>query len=216
MYSRSPLLLLDDVFSALDHATAHAIFINLFGDDGLLKQGGKAAPTTLLATHSSKFHTTVVLTNCVQANLDCLLSVEFLSAADKVVVIDNSHTAITEETAVVIQKMKEKGLLTTSDEVSLKREEEIPPIMIGKEDSERDDVDKLQAKKSLGGSLALYRILMDGVPLSLFACFLFVVMWAGFLESGISRLIPFCPIFCLMLMKRDRHFPSSLGRSCTD
>lgn len=51
IYSRKRFLVLDDIFSALDRRTGHAIFCNLFGVDGLLR---KSRTTTVLATNLCK------------------------------------------------------------------------------------------------------------------------------------------------------------------
>ncbi|KAI1844325.1 hypothetical protein JX266_009419 [Neoarthrinium moseri] len=50
VYARTPLVLLDDVFSALDHSTAQKVFTHLLGSDGLLRRSGT---TTVLVTHAA-------------------------------------------------------------------------------------------------------------------------------------------------------------------
>ena len=51
VYSRKPIMILDDVFGALDNTTASVIFERLLGKEGLLKLMGI---TVILATHSGK------------------------------------------------------------------------------------------------------------------------------------------------------------------
>ncbi|KAK1991372.1 putative multidrug resistance protein MDR [Colletotrichum falcatum] len=52
VYSRKPILLLDDVFSALDNTTARLVFNRLFGEGGILRKSGI---TVVLATSSVRF-----------------------------------------------------------------------------------------------------------------------------------------------------------------
>lgn len=51
IYSRKPILLLDDVFSALDNTTARLVFKRLLGEDGILRKSGA---TVVLATCSGE------------------------------------------------------------------------------------------------------------------------------------------------------------------
>lgn len=51
LYSRPKLLVLDDVFAALDWTTQRKVFLALFGDGGYLK---KSKTTTILATSTGK------------------------------------------------------------------------------------------------------------------------------------------------------------------
>ena len=52
MASRKPLLLLDDVFSALDRATRDHISLELLGKNGLLR---KLGTTAIYSTHNSEY-----------------------------------------------------------------------------------------------------------------------------------------------------------------
>ncbi|KAI0005802.1 P-loop containing nucleoside triphosphate hydrolase protein [Xylariaceae sp. FL0662B] len=63
IYSRKSLLLLDDIFSALDNVTSRVVFKNLLGSNGLLR---KSEVTIILAAHS----------------------VQDLACAEKVVILD--------------------------------------------------------------------------------------------------------------------------------
>lgn len=51
LYDRSPLLVLDDVFSGLDNSTAARVFDRTFGPAGLLRRRGA---TALVCTHSTR------------------------------------------------------------------------------------------------------------------------------------------------------------------
>lgn len=51
LFLEARLMVLDDIFSGLDHPTAMAIFKDLFGKDGLLRQ---SECTVILSTHLRK------------------------------------------------------------------------------------------------------------------------------------------------------------------
>ncbi|KAM4067250.1 ABC transporter [Hirsutella rhossiliensis] len=69
VYSRKPMLLLDDVFSALDGRTSQAVFSELLGCDGLLRKSGT---TVIMTTHSQG------------------AAAEHLALADNVLVLDGT------------------------------------------------------------------------------------------------------------------------------
>lgn len=48
VYARKSLLIMDDVFSALDHRTSNTILDRLLGPDGILRALGT---TVIIATH---------------------------------------------------------------------------------------------------------------------------------------------------------------------
>ncbi|OBT93873.2 hypothetical protein VE01_08497 [Pseudogymnoascus verrucosus] len=52
IYSRDSIVLLDDIFSALDPATSRTVFDRVLGSDGLLRQSGT---TVILTTHTVSF-----------------------------------------------------------------------------------------------------------------------------------------------------------------
>lgn len=68
LYSLAPVVICDDVLSALDNETATAVFENVFGSEGMLKQQGR---TAILGTHS----------------------VQWLTFADQVIVMDGQGGA---------------------------------------------------------------------------------------------------------------------------
>lgn len=49
LHSRSPVMIFDDIFSALDRVTARKIFLNMFSRNGILR---RLNTTVILATHS--------------------------------------------------------------------------------------------------------------------------------------------------------------------
>jgi len=49
VYARKSMLVMDDVFSALDHRTSQAILVRLLGSNGVLRGLGT---TVIMATHS--------------------------------------------------------------------------------------------------------------------------------------------------------------------
>jgi ABC-type bacteriocin/lantibiotic exporter with double-glycine peptidase domain len=51
LYSRAPILVLDDVFSGLDKTSINTITSRLFASDGHFKDSGR---TVILATHNRK------------------------------------------------------------------------------------------------------------------------------------------------------------------
>ena len=51
VYSRTPTILLDDVFSGLDNTTSQTVFTRLLGNDGILRTSQRAV---ILATHTGK------------------------------------------------------------------------------------------------------------------------------------------------------------------
>ncbi len=51
VYSRKPILLLDDPFSAIDKTTRNLISVRLFGSGGLLRRLGT---TVIYTTHDGK------------------------------------------------------------------------------------------------------------------------------------------------------------------
>lgn len=53
IYSQRPVLVLDDVFSALDETTAKSVFQRVFGKDGLVRS---ANATVIMATHATSFY----------------------------------------------------------------------------------------------------------------------------------------------------------------
>jgi ATP-binding cassette subfamily C (CFTR/MRP) protein 1 len=69
VYSRKPVVLLDDIFSGLDPITEETIFQSLFGNNGLLRRGSQ---TVVLATHA----------------------VHFLSAVDHVILLGESSEVV--------------------------------------------------------------------------------------------------------------------------
>ncbi|KAF6835949.1 ABC multidrug transporter [Colletotrichum plurivorum] len=93
IYSRKPILLLDDVFSALDNTTARLVFNRLLGEDGLLRKSG----------------TTVVLATS---------AVHFLPSADHIIVLAKDGAVVQEGSFASLQEtegyVKDLALKTKS------------------------------------------------------------------------------------------------------
>jgi recombinational DNA repair ATPase RecF len=66
VYARCPLLVLDDVFSALDEKTSWSILCRLLGPNGMLRERGV---TVVAATNSSEYETVVRLGDAHTDNL---------------------------------------------------------------------------------------------------------------------------------------------------
>jgi ATP-binding cassette, subfamily C (CFTR/MRP), member 1 len=64
VYSKSPLILLDDIFSGMDASTVDHVSWELLGQGGILRNG---LVTVVLATHNRTFKRIAVL-NCFSAN----------------------------------------------------------------------------------------------------------------------------------------------------
>ncbi|GJN76137.1 hypothetical protein PLICBS_010249 [Purpureocillium lilacinum] len=82
VYSRCPILLLDNVFSALDQQTARGVFARLLGAGGLLREAGR---TVVLATHA----------------------LEYLSSADIVVALDQNGSIVSQSAPGDVHLKKE-------------------------------------------------------------------------------------------------------------
>ncbi|GJN69634.1 hypothetical protein PLICBS_003684 [Purpureocillium lilacinum] len=90
VYSRRPILVLDDVFSALDRKTARAILANLMEDDGVLR---KSRTTVILATHS----------------------IEHLHRADKVFALD-TNGGVREQSLSEVKSEAKLARITVEDD----------------------------------------------------------------------------------------------------
>lgn len=83
LYARLSLIVLDDIFSALDPTTAAEIFSRLFGPDGLIKTlGGTVILATQSGSYFSKWYKISLTRN----------SVQFFGAADRIVLITSDGT----------------------------------------------------------------------------------------------------------------------------
>ena len=67
LYSKREFMIFDDVLSGLDAATENKVFTQVFGPDGILRQGNMSA---LVVTSSCEL--TTILMNTINANnLSC-------------------------------------------------------------------------------------------------------------------------------------------------
>lgn len=106
MYSRVPLLLLDDCFSGVDTENENHIFVHLFGQSGLLRTEGV---TVLLATHA----------------------VHRLSYADYVYALDEHGTVMEEGSArtLLTQGSRLSRLTQQKSEAEPTQEQGVPPTI---------------------------------------------------------------------------------------
>ncbi|CAI7605239.1 unnamed protein product [Penicillium palitans] len=85
VHARRKLLLLDDIFSALDRKTKTTIIARLWGVDGLLRKGNS---TIVLVTHESMAPSNAFSRHILRANT---LAVEKLPRADQLYVLSDGH-----------------------------------------------------------------------------------------------------------------------------
>lgn len=148
VYSRAPILILDDILSALDRRTARLVFSRLLGTNGLLKQQRR---TVVIATHS----------------------VEWLQEADHVLSIDVDGNVASHRSAEDIAAVKEMAIASQGDHADEDFEEEEVVLKVEAEtgDNEVDIDTNLMSDKSL------YRLLLQGVPwhvlIIVFICMIF-------------------------------------------
>ncbi|KND86291.1 ATP-binding cassette sub-family C member 9 [Tolypocladium ophioglossoides CBS 100239] len=161
VYTRASVVLLDDVFSALDRKTSLDIFRRLLGDDGLLR---KERTTILLATHL----------------------VEYLPSADSIIMLGQSGT-IVERAANEELRMSEEYLKTLRFEegndqlIRLKGLDDEPAAdkPQGKGSAQNASASELTRKT---GDLSLYKFYLNSVgPLLSIG---WLVLAAGYIFSG--------------------------------
>lgn len=126
MYSSVPLLVLDDIFSALDRKTALSILLRLCGEDGLLKQ---LNCTVVIATNFCKF--CIYNTPPNPANR---LTAECIDLADQVIVLDGEGEAkvetpseLSQSRQEVLQRIATQATSTSTDQEN-DEQESIRPI----------------------------------------------------------------------------------------
>lgn len=160
VYARAPLVVLDDVFSALDETTSNTVFNRLLGQSGLLR---KAEATILLATHA----------------------VKYLPNADSVVVVDKGTTYQyasyeefhASESYVELLISGEKSNQRASSE-TLKDRPEVLASQVKASGSD-SSVDEMTRKT---GDLSLYKFYLDSVGLRFFL--VWIVLAGGYIFSG--------------------------------
>lgn len=161
LYAREPIVLLDDVFSALDRKTARTIFANLFHEDGIL--GKNSRTTTILATHS----------------------IEFLNNADEVAVFDAQKNLVTQATDATIQQLKSRGLLVEDEGQAdaYDNEEDITKQVAAieaAEEAEEEDDNKVYMG---GADLSVYRFFLRPAPKLLMVLFFILIAMASMFDS---------------------------------
>lgn len=94
-----PIVVCDDVLSALDAETAQAIFTDVFSATGILKRQGR---TAVLATHS----------------------VQWLTSADQVLVLKDGKVSILEDEEEIV-KYSETAVISAHDSYADEQEPEV-------------------------------------------------------------------------------------------
>ncbi|KAI0126126.1 putative ABC multidrug transporter [Xylariales sp. AK1849] len=161
VYARSPVVLLDDAFSALDNNMAQHIFTRLLGNDGLLR---KANTTTVLVTHTTNM----------------------LTAADHVIVLGEGGIVASQAThnqldlsKPLFRALEQEQEAQRYDSSSAKSEDH--PLQGFKEkDSVSENKEYELTRKT--GDISLYKFYLNSIGAWLFIGWLF--LGAGYIFSG--------------------------------
>ena len=155
VYSRRKILIMDDVFSALDGATADFIFTHVFSSKGLLKQQKR---TAVLATHSE----------------------QYLAEADQVLVVENDGT-VSSHTSEIANRYHQTGHRYRPVVKTQPTTDRLPvPVRAGwpvnQEVAAGDD--------SIGATFRHYRFFFRAVPASLLISWTISIAIAAGLERS--------------------------------
>ncbi|KAJ5598777.1 hypothetical protein N7537_008861 [Penicillium hordei] len=162
VYSRAPVVLLDDVFSALDHRTSLNIFSRLLGGEGILRK----RTTVLLVTHT----------------------VEYLPFADDIIVQDKTGSTVNRapyselRLNEVYPEIQVLGSVKENHQLPLSEFSEAKPIKDkpqGKDSAPHASAHEVTRKT---GDLKLYTFYLHSVGPLLFIFWL--VFAAGYIFSG--------------------------------
>ncbi|KAM0815312.1 putative ABC multidrug transporter [Seiridium cardinale] len=157
IYSRKPILLLDDVFSALDNLTSRTVFNNLLGVNGLLRNSDI---TVILAAHS----------------------VHDFSSADKVIILDkDGRIAHQNEPSALSLPEDEVKHLTWEPELEDEDKQALnePDILLAIE-SLPDNREKRDLERQIG-DFGLYKFYFTSVnPLLAISWLVLAIVYIGF------------------------------------
>lgn len=153
IYSRAPILILDDILSALDRSTAQLIFSRLFAPDGLLKRQGR---TVVLATHAGIVILLLLWSQFLNANvfLD-----EWLNDADQVLVLDSCGHVSSHVGRVDIAAAQTAALMSQNRDKDQEFEEEVVLNLDDENDMDEERIDTILATDK-----SLYVLLFGTVP----------------------------------------------------
>ncbi|UNI24992.1 hypothetical protein JDV02_010703 [Purpureocillium takamizusanense] len=158
VYSRSPIMLLDNVFSALDQQTSRDVFARLLGPDGLLRKEGT---TVVMATHA----------------------LEYLSSADTVVALDQKGSIVKQLASrdmylskEYVEALKQDGEGTETDNIG---ETSSRDGTSRKASAKQPSTPELIKKV---GDLSLYKFYLQSCGVFIFIIWL--VLAAGYIFSG--------------------------------
>ncbi|KJZ71929.1 hypothetical protein HIM_08685 [Hirsutella minnesotensis 3608] len=145
VYSRKSLLLLDDVFSALDRPTSRAVFARLFGEKGVLRL---SEATVIIATHS----------------------VEYLTQADEVILIDEAGNVLEQHKPEVAKVVLKKDVV----EAGGKSKDVAASAVATSAAQTREKADKGNLERQRG-DLSLYAFYIKSIGYLLFGLWLCTV-----------------------------------------
>ncbi|CEJ81259.1 hypothetical protein VHEMI01398 [[Torrubiella] hemipterigena] len=133
VYSRAPILILDDILSALDRRTARLVFTRLLGADGLLRQQKR---TVVIATHS----------------------VEWLQEANQVLSIDTAGNVVSYRSQEDIAAVKAVAIASQGKHADEDFEEEEVVLKV----EEETEIDEIDIDTNLASDKTLYKLLLQG------------------------------------------------------
>lgn len=145
-----PVVVCDDVLSALDADTAHAVFTNVFSSTGILKRQGR---TAVLATHSG---TSLVIIYSFFVMLTRYV-VQWLTGADQVLVLKEGKVSILEDEAEIL-KYSETAVLSAHDSDT---DEQEPEALV--DDQKTDLAFEIAVQGTRGTDTGLYRFMFQAV-----------------------------------------------------
>lgn len=168
-------MIADDILSALDSQTAHHAFTRVFGPDGLLKKHGR---TAILATHSG---TSLCYLELIATNMT---SVEFLSQADQVLILDKNGNMTVETPDSVGSYITHVKMLPESER----------PIRGDDSDTcrgpiqEVEDMERALEMSPRVGDWSLYPFFLKPISKWRLSLFLFLISLVGMLERMVGKL----------------------------
>ncbi|KAK3185969.1 hypothetical protein K4F52_005192 [Lecanicillium sp. MT-2017a] len=159
VYARAHMVVLDDVFSALDTNTAKAVFANLFGPRGVLK---RSVSTVVLATHS----------------------VEYLEYADVSIILDGSGS-VTSRRGIVESHLSRRfvNLLSQNNATTNAAVAPTAPAQDHVDPDLSDEDKRMQAIRK-SGDIKLYKYYFSGISRSMFLLWFIALFLLCLAERG--------------------------------
>ncbi|KAK2594831.1 hypothetical protein QQS21_007459 [Conoideocrella luteorostrata] len=177
IYSQASLVVLDNVFSALDQATADAIFARLFGPNGLLRRLGS---TVVMTTHNGIQHPSFPLRfRNRRSELNSCDTVEYIKSADKIFVVEDGlvkSASNSTDCRLEIGSLISEG--TSGSVIDDPRANEQPRGELTKETLEIEGGDSERQR----GDMRLYSYYFTSVSKWLWVTFLFTIILTSLTE----------------------------------